>query len=55
MFTPGSSNKFLFATLGGRLLEVGDYSNRGYYSNKYSICVMDSKAMININKFNCEE
>ena len=38
MFTPGSDNKFLFATLGGRLLEVGDYSNRGYYSNKYGIC-----------------
>ena len=35
MFTPGSGSKFLFATLGGRLLEVGDCSNRGYYSNKY--------------------
>ena len=45
MFTPGSGNKFLFATLGGgAILEVGDYSNRGYYSNKYgrldrSICL----------------
>ena len=37
MFTPGSGHKFLFTTLGGRLLEVGDYSNRGYYSNKYGI------------------
>ena len=28
MFTPGSGNKFLFVTSGGRLLEVGDYSNK---------------------------
>ena len=37
MFTPGSGNKFLFATLGGRLFEVGDYSSRGDYSSIYGI------------------
>ena len=37
MCTPGSGNKFLFATLGWQLLEVGFESNRGYYSNKYGI------------------
>ena len=39
MLTPGSSNKFLFLTFGGRILEVGDYSNRGYYSDKYGIYI----------------